>query len=92
MGAAVAETDQRVGGGHHLPHHVEVAAGEVGDRQIEDAPAVVFHQHVVDHLSRRAALACGDRGDALVRRRLVVGRIAQRVHAVPALDPFGAAL
>ena len=42
MGAAVAQADQRVGRGDHLAHHVEIAAGIVGDRQIEDPLAVAL--------------------------------------------------
>ena len=81
---------QRVGRGDHLAHHVEIAAGIVGDRQIEDALAVAFDQQVVDDLLGRAAFARRAGGDAVLGRRFVVRRIAQRIHAIPALDPLGA--
>ena len=90
MGAAVAQAEQRIGRRDHLAHHVEVAAGIVGDRQVEDALAVALEQQVVGDLLGRAAFARGAGGDAALGRGLVVRRIAQRVHAVPALDALGA--
>jgi hypothetical protein len=45
--------------GQHLAGGVEVAVGVVEERRVEEGPALVGHQVVVDQLELVAALALG---------------------------------
>src|SRR5262245_46081168 len=75
--AAVREPDHRAGMQEHLADRLEVEAGVVEEREVEQLVAVALEQEVVGYLLRRDAAAAGDRRDAGFRRRLVVGRVAE---------------
>ncbi len=85
MGAAVAEPRQGRGVEQQLPRDRKIAVHIVGDRAVEEA-VQPLRQVVVGHLLGRPARARGDRLDALVLRRLVIGFRAEDVHPVPARD------
>ena len=76
----------------HLADRLMVAGDVVHHREVE-IPVVGLGDVVVGHLVGRTALARGDRGDALLRRRLVVRRIAHDEELVPAAgdEPGGTA-
>ena len=84
MRAAVRQAEQGVRILDQLAHDLEIAMHVVGDGEINHPPAIAADQIVVAELGRAHAGALRHRGDAALRRRLVVRRIAQQVHAVPA--------
>ena len=75
---------ERVRVDQHVVDHVEVAVDVAGDREEQHARAVLAGQVVVAELRRGLVGARRHRRDALLVRRLVVRRIAEHVHAVPA--------
>ena len=85
MRAAVRQAEDGGVVRQHAAHDLQVVHVVAGDRE-EDQVRRVGGDVVVGDLVRRAALALGDGGDALGCRRLVVRRIAQLEHAVPAAD------
>ncbi len=86
MRAAVAEADDRVRMREHLADRVEVAVGVVEGRQVEERVAAVAEHDVVREVGSASAFALGPTGDARRRVGLVVGRIAELVHAVQRVE------
>jgi hypothetical protein len=70
--AAIAQPDERERMRQHLAHDVEVAAGVVVDREVEQCPALVLEQRVVDPREHGHGHACAHRvgGEAAVELRL----------------------
>ena len=85
VGAAVGEAGHRVRVGQHLAGGVEVAVGVVEDRACRAAPG--RRRPAAGRRRGRPARAPargGPGGDAVLRRRLVVGRVAEHEQAVEA--------
>ena len=73
------------GDGHHLPEVVEVAAGVVHERHVEQPAAAVLEQQVVEQLAGPSRPAARARpATRALGRGLVVGRIGEGVHPVEA--------
>src|SRR5581483_1357455 len=98
--AAVAEAEHRPWMAEHLANGLEVEAAVIEEREVEQLEAVALEEEVVRDLLGRPAGARGDRGDAPVLGRLVVGRVAEREHLLErvreerrdrriVLDPLG---
>ncbi len=84
MRAAVAEPEKRARISQHFAHRRVVAVGVVDDRE-EQEPVEPLDQVIIDDLLRAQIAARGNRRDALLRRRLVIGcGTGHDVHAVPA--------
>ena len=82
MRAAVAEPEQGAGIGQHLADRPVVVLGIAGDRE-EQQIAGSLGQIIIGDFVRRMVGARRDRGDARFGPRLVVGRVAHQIHAVP---------
>ena len=82
MRAAVAEPEKCSGIGQHLADRLVIVPGVAGHREKQEI-AGIGGQVVIGDLVRRAAFAGRYRGDAGFGARLVIGRVAHRVHAVP---------
>src|SRR5579884_646395 len=86
MRAAVAEAQQCPRIGQHLAHRPVIAVGVVDDRE-EQKSVEPFDQVIIGDFLRARILARGNGGDALVRRRLIIGSGAgHHIHAIPAPD------
>ena len=69
---------------HHLADGVVVVVDVARERREQQRLAVALEQPVEGDLLRWAPRSLGDRGDARFRRRLVVGRVAEREDLLPA--------
>ncbi len=86
MRTPVAEPGHRVRMAKHLTDGVEVPAGEVERRQVEQGVSVAGDDQVVGELECVIPGANSARRDRIVRIRLVVGRIAELVHRLEPVD------
>ena len=83
MRAAVGEPEHGARVEHHLADRLEVAVDVVRERREQELLAVALEQPVERDLLGPAPLALGGGRDALLRGRLVVGRIAEREDPAP---------
>ena len=74
--AGVGQAEQRDGRGDHLVDVVEVAVGEVEQRQVEQLAALSLEEQVVDQRRRLDAATAGLGGDRLGGVDVVVDRVA----------------
>ena len=84
MRARIGETEERERRGDHLEDVVEVAVGEVEERDVEKLLAVAFEQRVVDERSRIRPRSTGASPEGPVRVELVVDRVGELEHHVEA--------
>ncbi len=86
MCPAVAETEYGAGQAEQVNSGVEASAGGIAHGAVENRPAILAQQFVIDQLAFTDAEQGGTRLDTVFRRRIVVGRIAQREQQVGLLD------
>ena len=85
MRTAIGQTHHRIRMLQQGVQMAQIVVGEVEAREINHRRAVLLHHHVIDDFQRRAPFPLGNRLDAVVLLRLVIGILAQRVHLVEAL-------
>ena len=82
MGATVTQAEQRLGVAELFGAAVQRAGGIVGEWREQQRAAVVLEHQVVGGFKRALAARAGQVFDRLLDRRFVIGRVAQREHAL----------
>ena len=91
MRAGIAAAGDGVGAAQEVEGGVEVAVRIAHDGPVQEALAVLAQEDVECHLAGVAVLALGGGADAGLRRRLVIGRVAQGIDAAPLVEAGGEA-
>ena len=82
MRAAIGEARHRARVEQHLARRIEVAVGVIEERHVEHAAPFIGEHGVIGELFRPPAFAARAGAQRVLRRLLVVRRIAEQIHLV----------